>query len=102
VKLAYDSDALRDFCRQRGIARLELFGSSLRDDFGQCSDLDSLCTLRNDTRCTLLGWADLQFKLSDIFGRNVDLVSRKGIERSKNAYRKKEILTTARTIYVEA
>ena len=33
-------DVIADFCRRRGIARLELFGSALRDDFGPDSDLD--------------------------------------------------------------
>jgi uncharacterized protein len=101
MKLAYNTESLSQFCRERGIARLELFGSALREDFRSDSDVDLLCTLRSDARCTLLGWADMQLKLAEIFGRPVDLVSRWGIERSQNPYRRTAILSTAKPIYVE-
>jgi predicted nucleotidyltransferase len=101
MKIKYDSDSLRKFCRQRGISKLELFGSALRDDFRPDSDVDLLCSLRSDTNCTLLGWADIQIKLTEIFGRPVDLVSRWAIERSQNPYRRNAILSTTQTIYVE-
>jgi hypothetical protein len=101
MKLAYDMESLRRFCRERGIARLELFGSALREDFRSDSDVDLLCTLRPDARCTLLGWADIQLKLAEIFGRPVDLVSRWAIERSQNPFRRSAILSTATPIYVE-
>jgi len=101
MKLRYDADRLNRFCRERGIAKLELFGSALRDDFRADSDVDLLCTLRDDARCTLLGWADMQLKLSEIFGRPVDLVSRWAIERSRNPYRRQAILSTSQPLYVE-
>ncbi|HEV2391589.1 MAG TPA: hypothetical protein VG146_04410 [Verrucomicrobiae bacterium] len=43
----------------------------------------------------------MQAKLADMFGRPVDPVSRRGIERSRNRYRKHSILTTATPIYAE-
>jgi len=101
VKLAYDNAVLDRFCRERGIAKLELFGSALRDDFRPDSDVDLLCTMRSDARCTLLGWAEIQLKLTEIFGHQVDLVSRWAIERSHNQYRRDPILSTAQPIYVE-
>jgi len=101
MKLQYDNEEVRRFCRERGIARLEVFGSALRDDFRADSDVDLLCTLKSDEDCTLLGWADMQFKLAEIFGRPVDLVSRWAIVRSRNPYRRHAILSTATPIYVE-
>ena len=101
MKLQYDAEVVRRFCRERGIVRLEVFGSALRDDFRPDSDVDLLCTLKPDSHCTLFGWADIQFKLEEIFGRRVDLVSRWGIERSRNPYRRDAILSTAKPIYVE-
>ena len=101
MKLTYDTELLRLLCRERGITRLELFGSALGNDFRPDSDVDLLCTLRPDTRCTLLGWADMQLKLAEIFGRPVDLVSRWAIERSQNPYRREAILSMAKPIYVE-
>jgi len=101
MKLKYDAQLLNRFCKERGIARLELFGSALGEDFGPQSDVDILCTLRPETHCTLLGWADIQLHLETIFKRPVDLVSRRAIERSDNAYRRNAILSSAKPIYVE-
>jgi len=101
MKLNFNHDKIGQFCQQRGIARLELFGSALGDDFQADSDVDLLATLRSDAHPTLLDWADMQEKLTDLFGRSVDLVSRRAIERSRNRYRKHSILSTATPIYVE-
>ena len=103
MKPQYNLESVRRFCRERGIARLEIFGSALRDDFRRDSDVDLLCTLtpEKDQRCGLLEWVDMQFKLQEIFGRPVDLVSRWAIEHSRNRYRRDAILSTARPIYVE-
>ena len=101
MKLDFNRERLGRFCREHGIARLELFGSALRDDFRGDSDVDLLATLRGDARPTLLDWANMQEKLAEMFGRPVDLVSRRAIERSRNRYRKHSILSTALPIYAE-
>ena len=101
MKLNFNREKIGQFCQQRGIARLELFGSALREDFSEGSDVDLLATLRADAHPTLLDWADMQEKLVELFGRPVDLVSRRAIERSRNRYRKHSILSTATLIYVE-
>ncbi len=101
MKINYNIEKIRQFCHERGIIRLEIFGSALRDDFRPDSDVDLLCTLPADSECTLLGWADMQLKLQEIFGRPVDLVSRWAIERSQNPYRRNSILATAVPIYVQ-
>lgn len=100
--LDYDAGRLRQFCQANGIVRLELFGSALRADFRADSDVDLLCTLEPErsTRCGLLKWAELQLRLSEIFGRAVDLVSRPAIERSRNPFRRQAILSSAQPIYV--
>lgn len=101
MKLNFNLESLGQFCRERGIARLELFGSALRDDFREDSDVDLLATLREDAHPTLLDWADMQERLAEMFHRPVDLVSRRAIECSRNRYRKSAILSTATSIYVE-
>ena len=101
MKLDFNYEQVGRFCRDHGIARLELFGSALGDDFRDESDVDLLATLRSDVRPTLLDWADMQEKLAELFGRSVDLVSRRAIERSRNRYRKHAILSTATPIYAE-
>jgi hypothetical protein len=101
MKLNFNEESLGRFCREHGIARLELFGSALGDDYGDGSDIDLLATLQSEARPTLLDWAEMQDKLAEMFGRPVDLVSRRAIERSRNRYRKHSILTTAIPIYAE-
>ena len=65
--------------------------------------MDLLCTLtpEKDERCGLLEWVDMKLGLEGIFGRPVDLVSRRAIERSQNPYRKASILTNPRPLYVK-
>ena len=101
MNVQVNREALGRFCRERGIARLEVFGSALRDDFRDDSDVDLLATLRPEAPVTLLGWAEMQEALSQLFGRPVDLVSRWAIERSQNPYRKHAILSTAVPLYAE-
>ncbi len=87
------------FCRRWKIARLDIFGSALRPDFGPASDVDFLYTLAPDARW---GWefTDAADELARLLGRAVDLVSRRAIERSHNPFRRQEILSTARPVYV--
>jgi len=51
---------LGQFCRERGISRLELFGSALREDFRDDSDVDLLASLCADAHPTLFDWADME------------------------------------------
>jgi predicted nucleotidyltransferase len=101
MKLQVNREKLGQFCRERGIARLELFGSALREDFRDDSDVDLLCMMRPDVKCGLFEWVAIKLAFEELFGRPVDLVSRPGIEASKNRFRKHAILTTATPIYVE-
>lgn len=101
LPIPIDREKIAEFCRARGIARLELFGSALREDFRNDSDVDLLCSLRPGVQCGLFEWAALKIELEKILDRPVDLVSPWGIERSKNRYRKHAILSTAVPIYEE-
>jgi hypothetical protein len=60
---------------------------------------DVLATFASDADWSLFHH-DMQEELSDLFGRKVDLVSRRAIERSHNWIRRKAILNTAEQIYV--
>ncbi len=102
-ELAYDREVLRRFCRERGIGKLELFGSARGKDFRADSDVDVLCTLtpERDRHVGLLEWVEIKLGLEEIFDRPVDLVSRRAIERSRNRYRRSSILSTASPLYVE-
>lgn len=99
-RLGLPNEAIAEFCRRWGIARLELFGSVLREDFRQDSDVDFLYLFAPGVR---VGWefSTLCDELEAIVGRPVDMVSRIAVERSVNAHRKSEILSSAQVIYAE-
>ena len=87
------------FARSHHITRLELFGSVLGDGFGPASDVDVLVTYEPGHTPSLLDLADHEVELSALLRRPVDLVSRAGVEASSNERRKRQILTSAKTLY---
>jgi len=76
--LDVDRARLDALCRRFGIARLDVFGSVARGEDGPESDVDLLYEL---ARGRSLGWEieDLSQDLANLFGRPVDLVSRKAL-----------------------
>ena len=94
--LAYDQAELEQFCQEWHVAELALFGSVLRDNFRDDSDVDILVTLRPDATLDLFDWITMREELRAIFGRPVDLVEKSGL---RNPYRREEILSTSKTIY---
>ena len=90
---------LAAFCRANGICRLSIFGSAVRDDFGPGSDVDLLVEFAEEARHSLLDLVRMEEELKSMFGRDVDLVERAGVEQSRNYLRRKAILESAETIY---
>jgi len=99
VAVELPMDVLADFCRRWKIARLELFGSALRGDFGPDSDLDFLATFAPDARWTLFDHFHMENELVKLLGREVDILTRDAVEENRNWITREEILSTARTIY---
>ena len=95
-------EKITEYCRRWKITEFALFGSVLREDFTSESDIDVLVTFAPDAHWSLLDHVEMQDELKTIFRRNVDLVSRRGIERSRNHIRRKEILDSAEVIYAAA
>lgn len=91
-------DRLAEFCRTNRIASLAVFGSALRDDFGPRSDIDLLVEFEPG-QTPGLRFVTIAAELSDLLGRNVDILTRSSVERSPNYIRRKEILETAEIIY---
>ena len=79
---------------------LALFGSALRDDFGPKSDVDLLVSFAEDARPTLFDMVEMQQELESMLDRKVDLVSRRGIETSRNYLRRNAILSSAQSVHV--
>ena len=77
VKIPIDRKKLAQFCRKRRIRKLWLFGSVLRDDFTEDSDVDVLYEFEPETT---IGFKifDIEEELSQLLGgRKIDFVSEK-------------------------
>lgn len=92
-------DAIEAFCKRRQVTELALFGSVLRDDFGPDSDVDVLVRFEPQARHTLLDMVRMHADLAEILGREVDLIERTAVEKSRNYIRRAAILRSAETIY---
>ena len=90
---------LTTFCERWQVSELALFGSVLRDDFGPDSDIDVLVSFAPGSRHTLFDMCRMEAELTEALGRNVDLVSRRGIEASSNHLRREAILGSAEVVY---
>jgi len=64
--------------------------------------MDVLVAFSDEAQWTLLDHVEMQDELKNIFGREVDLVTRRGIERSRNYIRRKAILNSAEVVYAQA
>ncbi|HIJ64461.1 MAG TPA: nucleotidyltransferase family protein [Candidatus Hydrogenedentes bacterium] len=95
-------DQIRDFCGRWQVAELALFGSVLRDDFREDSDVDVLVTFAPDAERSLFDLVEMQEELETIFRHPEDLVSRGGIEASRNYLRREAILSSAEVVYAAA
>jgi predicted nucleotidyltransferase len=93
-------DALAAFCRKWKIAELSLFGSVLRDDFRPDSDVDVLVDFEPQADWGLFDHVTMEQELSEMLGRKVDLVSRRAVESSANADRRRSILAGAERLDV--
>lgn len=75
-------EKITEFCRERGIRKLSIFGSALRNDFSPESDIDILVEFEPDRIPGLLGMARMERELSEFFqGRKVDLRTPEDLSR---------------------
>jgi len=94
-----DQVRIGEFCKKWKVAEFAIFGSALRPDFGPDSDVDVLVTFKPDSKRSLFDLVQMEEELKGVFGREVDLVSRQGIEASRNYLRRKAILGSAKVLY---
>jgi uncharacterized protein len=96
--LVIDRSAVRAFCQRHRIARLSLFGSALRDDFGPDSDVDVLVEFEPG-HVPGLNFVSIERELSGLLqGRRVDLVTPKFL----NVRIREQVLREAEPLYVAA
>ena len=87
------------FCKRWKVVELALFGSAVRDDFSPQSDIDLLVSFAPQSHWSLFDHIQIKLELKELFGREVDLVTRRSLEQSRNVLLRSEILNSAKVVY---
>ena len=95
IAIEIPKERLREFCRKWKVTEFSLFGSVVREDFGSSSDVDVLVSFAPDAQWSLFDHVHMQEELANIFGRDVDLLTRRAVEASSNRFRQRSILSSA-------
>jgi uncharacterized protein len=90
---------IADFCDHWQVVEFSLFGSILRDDFRPDSDVDVMVEFAPDAHPTFTTLDQMEDHLQQIFDRDIDLITRQGIETTRNYLRRQEVLSSAQIIY---
>jgi len=98
-KLGLNRDELESFCQRWQIRELDVFGSALGDNFDEESDLDLLVSFEAEAEWSLLDHNRMETELEALIGREMDLVTRRSVERSQNWIRRSAILESAEPLY---
>jgi len=88
---------VEEFCKKHHIHKLSFFGSVLRDDFRSDSDVDVLVEFDPNHIPGLIRLAGMEFELSEILGRTVDIRTAQDLSR----YFRQEVLHSAEVQYAE-
>ncbi|MBD2112160.1 MULTISPECIES: nucleotidyltransferase family protein [Cyanophyceae] len=92
-------EQIAEFCDRWQVSEFSLFGSVLRDDFHGGSDVDVMVQFRPAAHPTFCTLDQMEAELTVLFSRRVDLITRQGIETSRNYLRRQAILSSAQVIY---
>lgn len=94
--VATSKEEIREFCQRWEIIEFSLFGSVLRDDFNEQSDIDVLVVFADNAEIGLFEIAQIKIELEKLYGRPVDVIEKASL---RNPYRREEILKTAQVLY---
>lgn len=94
-RIPIDAHAISDFCKRWNLTELLLFGSVLRDDFRADSDVDVLVEFAPEARPEFVDLEDMATELSAMFGRPVDVVTKKWLK----PFVREEVLASSMQIY---
>ena len=94
--ITVDKQALADFCQKHHIRKLAFFGSVLRDDFVEDSDVDVLVEFDPERVPGFLRLARMERELSQTLGRKADMRTPGDLSR----YFRDEVVRKAAVQYV--
>jgi hypothetical protein len=101
IPIELPMEQIAEFCQRWQVIEFALFGSVLRDDFRPDSDIDVMVQFQPDAHPRFTTLDQMEAELKKIFHREVDLVTREGIEASRNYLRRREILSSMQVIYAK-
>ena len=96
--LNIDEKIIYEIVKKYKIKELSVFGSCIRDDFNDNSDVDFIIVFQNSKEISLFDLMDIQEFFESKLSRKVDLVEPEGLRnpiRRKNILESKEILYAA-------
>lgn len=95
-------DDIRSFCQKWSIKDFYFFGSVVTENFSkEKSDIDIMVDFKENTDWSLFDHFHMVEELEAVFKRKVDLLTKRAVEKSKNPYRKKNILDGVLLAYHE-
>jgi predicted nucleotidyltransferase len=95
IGIALDIARIADFCGRWSVTELALFGSVVRGDYREDSDVDVLITFAPDAHVGLITLSKMEQELSAMFARRVDLVTKGGLK----PLIRDEVLSEAEVLY---
>ncbi|MEX2216485.1 MAG: nucleotidyltransferase domain-containing protein [Phycisphaeraceae bacterium] len=95
IQIPIDHQSVQAFCRKWRVREFSLFGSVLRKDFHDGSDVDVLVSFEENAPWSLWELIEMRDELATLFNRPVDLIEKEAIE---NPFRRHRILSTCEVI----
>ena len=94
TRVMLNKHEIEAFCRRHQIRKLALFGSVLRDDYAENSDIDVVVEFDPDAR---IGWdfVTIADELGTLMGREVDLNTPDMLSR----YFRDDVLSSMQVLY---
>lgn len=92
-----DRQRIKEFCQHHHICKLSLFGSVLREDFTQESDVDFLVVFAKDKIPGYIRLAGMELELSELIKKKADLRTPAELSR----YFRDKVEQEALTLYVK-
>ena len=102
-----DPADLREFATKWAVQRMWIYGSAAREDFGESSDIDVICDFGDDSMwfhenspgSTINYRGRCRMDLSDVFGRDADILSVDQLREERNHIKRQNIWDQAVLVY---
>lgn len=99
IILSVNPQILTSFSKQYHISAIWVFGSVIRNEVSNHSDIDLVVEFTSEATPILLNLASMESDLEKIYNRKVDLITRDAIEEFMNPILRQEVLSTMVQVY---